>query len=78
MKVGIAMAVHNVENFIIPTLKAIQSQTYKDFVCYIVDDWSTDNSIQIIYEMFCKQDERFKLYIRSKIDEIIIQHERMG
>jgi len=63
MKVGIAMAVHNVENFIIPTLKAIQSQTYKDFVCYIVDDWSTDNSIQIIYEMFCKQDERFKLYI---------------
>ncbi len=62
-KVGIAMAVHNVEMFIIPTLSAIQKQTYKDFVCYIVDDWSTDNTVQIIYNMFCKQDDRFKLYV---------------
>lgn len=62
-KVNVAMAVHNVENFIIMTLKAIQNQTYKDFDCIIVDDHSTDNTVQIIYEMFCKNDSRFKLYV---------------
>ena len=62
-KVDIAMAVHNVESFIIQTLKAIQNQTYKDFNCIIVDDHSTDNTVQIIYEMFCKKDERFKLFV---------------
>lgn len=62
-RVSIAMAVHNVEKFIISTLSAIQKQTYEDFECVIVDDYSTDNSVSIIYNMFCSKDKRFKLYI---------------
>ena len=57
------MAVHNSAAFIRNTLSSIQNQTYKDFECIIVDDYSTDDTVNIIYEDFCKKDKRFKLFI---------------
>ena len=63
MLVSICMAVHNSAAFIRNTLSSVQNQTYKDFECIIVDDYSTDNTVNIIYEEFCKKDKRFKLFI---------------
>lgn len=65
MLVSICMAVHNSAAFIRNTLSSIQNQTYKDFECIIVDDYSTDNTVNIIYEEFCKTDKRFKLFINQ-------------
>ncbi len=62
MKVSICMAVHNAEQFIISALSSIINQTFKDFEVIIVDDYSTDNTIPIIYNQFCLKDRRFKLY----------------
>ena len=59
------MAVHNSAAFIRNTLSSIQNQTYKDFECIIVDDYSTDDTVHIIYEEFCKTDKRFKLFINQ-------------
>ena len=57
------MAVHNSSAFIRNTLSSVKNQTYKDFECIIVDDYSTDDTVNIIYEEFCKIDKRFKLFI---------------
>lgn len=61
--VSVVMAVRNCEKYIERTLKSIQNQTYTDFECIIVDDHSTDNTPNIINNLFCKNDNRFKLYI---------------
>lgn len=65
MLVSICMAVHNSAAFIRNTLLSVQNQTYKDFECIIVDDYSTDDTVHIIYEEFCKKDKRFKLFINQ-------------
>ena len=62
--VSICLATFNGEKYIYDTLKSIQHQTYKDFEVIIVDDYSTDNTVNIIME-FVFNDNRFKLYINN-------------
>ena len=40
--------INNYENFIEETLNSIKNQSYQDFEIIIVDDFSTDNSLNII------------------------------
>ena len=62
---SICLATHNGEKFIYETLKSIQNQTYTDFEVIIVDDYSTDETVNIIIESFVKKDKRFKIYINN-------------
>jgi glycosyltransferase involved in cell wall biosynthesis len=39
---------YNCKNFIEKSLMSIMSQRFKDFTCYITDDLSTDNTVDII------------------------------
>jgi len=52
---------YNAKDYIERSLATIQSQTYKDFTCYITHDMSTDNSVQLIKD-FIKDDDRFILF----------------
>lgn len=61
--VSVVMAVHNVEKWIQHTLESLQNQTYDNFECVIVDDHSTDSTVNIILNCFCKKDNRFKLFV---------------
>ena len=63
MLISVIVAAYNREKYIADTLKSIQAQTFKDFECLIVDDNSTDSTVNIILEQFCKKDKRFKLYV---------------
>ena len=63
MLVSICIAVHNSSKYIVETLTSIQNQTYTNFECVIVDDYSTDDTVSIIYDKFCKNDKRFKLFV---------------
>lgn len=58
-KVSIIVAIYNVEKYLDKCLKSIQEQTYKDFICYCVNDGSSDNSKNIIEKYLV--DSRFKL-----------------
>jgi glycosyltransferase involved in cell wall biosynthesis len=67
----------NCENFIEKSLFSIMSQTYKDFTCYITDDMSTDNTVEIIKKTI-KNDSRFilienktKYYQPGNYDQVI-------
>ena len=52
---------YNCASFIGQTIESVLSQTYKNWEMLIIDDCSTDNSIEII-EKYIKQDTRIKLF----------------
>ena len=60
MKIIVGVTLYNSGDVVEKTLGSIMSQTYKNFVCYITDDLSTDNSADIV-ENFIKGDGRFHL-----------------
>lgn len=55
----------NRENLIPETLQSFIDQDYSDWECIIVDDGSTDNSVEVI-QKFTEKDSRFKLIIRPE------------
>lgn len=65
MKIVVGVTLYNSENIIERTLGSIMSQTYKNFVCYIVDDMSTDQSANRV-KNFISGDDRFKLIVNEK------------
>lgn len=58
--VSLIIPVYNVEKYLEKALKSVENQTFKDFEVIIVDDGSTDNSMEIINE-FCERNSNFKL-----------------
>jgi glycosyltransferase involved in cell wall biosynthesis len=57
-EVSIIVPVYNREKLIIATLESVAKQTFENWLCFIIDDGSTDNS-QVIIEEFIKNDPRF-------------------
>ena len=54
---------YNAEKFIASMIKAIQNQSYTNFEVIIVDDQSTDNSVEVVKKMVtgkaeCKKPRR--------------------
>ena len=65
IEVSIITPCFNASKTILNTLRSIENQTFKYFEVIIIDDFSSDNSLQII-DIFISKDNRFKLYTRKK------------
>ena len=68
---------YNCENFVERSLLTIMTQRFKDFKCYITDDMSTDNTINVIKKTI-SGDDRFilienkeKMYQPGNYDQVI-------
>ena len=59
-KISIIISIFNGESYIKPVIRSIQNQNFLDLEIIIVDDFSQDNSIQVINELM-KDDPRIKL-----------------
>lgn len=59
-KVTVVTPAWNCEKYIRKTIKSVQSQTYKNWEMIIVDDCSTDKTVEIVKEI-AKHDFRIKL-----------------
>ena len=73
----VATTLYNAEAYVERCIGSIMGQNYKNFKCYITNDLSTDNSVNIVKEMI-KDDERFilidnitKMYQPGNYDQII-------
>ena len=60
MKFLIIIPTHNEEKNILFTLKSLESQTFRDFLCVIVNDGSTDKTQEIV-ESFIQENSKFKI-----------------
>ncbi len=60
MKISILLATYNGEKYLREQLDSILNQDFKDFILYISDDGSSDNTLKIIAD-YSKKDERIKI-----------------
>ena len=58
--VTIAIPVYNAEKFLSDAIQSVINQTYKNWILYLINDGSTDNSSSIIQE-FAAKDSRIKI-----------------
>lgn len=63
MKISIVTASYNYQDYIKETIQSVLDQTYKDWEFIIVDDCSTDNSVEVIKSY---KDDRIKLFVNEK------------
>ncbi len=61
---SVLMPVYNTEKFLDDSIGSILEQTYTDFEFLILDDGSTDNSLEII-KAYAKKDERIKVLVNK-------------
>lgn len=61
--VSIIMPSYNTENFIVDTINSVLKQTYKNWELIIVDDCSTDNTMDILKQF---NDDRIKICKNEK------------
>lgn len=59
-KLSILVPIYNVEEFLPLCLETIKNQSFKDFECILINDGSTDNSLNILKKIV-KEDKRFSL-----------------
>lgn len=48
MKISVIIPLYNKEHFVAKTLESVLSQTYQDFEVIIIDDGSTDHSVEVV------------------------------
>jgi len=61
----IVVPMYNVEKWIDKCIKSIKDQSYINFQCIIIDDISTDSTVQIVRNII-NEDDRFKLIVNKE------------
>lgn len=59
--ISIIIPVYNAESFLSRCINSLINQTYKNLEIILVDDGSTDSSLQLCYE-FSTKDSRIKVF----------------
>lgn len=59
-KISVVMPVYNTEFYLKRSISGVLNQTFKDFELILVNDGSTDNSLEIM-QKFAKKDKRIKV-----------------
>jgi len=66
-KISVIMSVYNEENFLEESIESILNQTFKDWELIIINDKSTDNSLNMIKEYMKKDKRNFAINRTIKI-----------
>lgn len=61
--ISIIVPTYNRSQLLLETLDSISNQTYQNWECIVVDDGSTDKTLNVL-AVYCKKDSRFQYYKR--------------
>lgn len=64
-KITILLATYNRAHLIGETLDSFSAQTYKEWECIIVDDFSTDNTFEVV-KSYINKDNRIHYYLKTE------------
>lgn len=64
-KISVILSAYNAEKFIAQSIESVLNQKFKDFEFLIVEDHSTDGTLQII-ESYASEDSRINLVKKEK------------
>jgi glycosyltransferase involved in cell wall biosynthesis len=83
MKIVVVTTLYNAAEYVERSIMSIMTQKYDNFVCYITDDMSTDNSVELVKDLI-KDDPRFilientkKFYQPGNYDQVIRHNENV-
>lgn len=63
-KVSVIIPCYNQGDYIADALQSLQSQSYGNWECIVIDDGSTDNTVAVVDD-FCQKDSRILLFSKS-------------
>lgn len=73
-RLSVVMACHNAEEYLGEAIESLLSQTYRDFELIVVDDASSDSSVQIVLQ-YAKRDERVRfLPLEENVGPAIVRN----
>ena len=75
-KISVIVPLYNEERFVADTIYCLRAQTLEDFECIIVDDCSTDNSVQVALAAI-DGDSRF-LLVKNKVNSKLAATRNVG
>lgn len=64
MKISIVTASYNYSEYIKEAIESVISQSHEDWELIIVDDGSSDDSVEVI-KSYCEKDARIKLFVHA-------------
>ena len=64
-KVSVILPVFNMESYIVSAVRSVQSQTLTDIEIILVDDMSTDRTVNIVQKLML-EDKRIRLYLNKE------------
>jgi glycosyltransferase involved in cell wall biosynthesis len=68
-RLSVITAVYNGEKYLAETVESVLNQTFSDFEYIIIDDCSTDNSVDLIQSF---KDSRIKLLRNAKNERLVV------
>lgn len=66
MKISVIIASYNYAQYIEEAINSVINQSYQDWEMIIVDDGSSDNSVEII-KYYCEKDSRIRLFQHDNV-----------
>lgn len=73
-KVSVVIPVYNKSRWIEETLKSVANQSYKDWECIIIDDGSTDESLEVIRRFIESNPGEWKLLTQANSGQCIARN----
>ncbi|MFI3214434.1 MAG: glycosyltransferase family 2 protein, partial [Eubacteriales bacterium] len=65
--ISVIVPIYNAEKYILQTIEMVMNQTYANWELILVDDLSTDKSVEVVEELLATiTDERIKLIKQNK------------
>ena len=74
IQVSIVIPLYNKSQWILQTLMSVANQTYKNWECIIVDDGSSDESLELVKKFALENQGEWRIYSQSNSGQAVARN----